>query len=287
MRQPTDLAPTGHLLRDVTVRGVRTRVLEAGVGNERALVLVHGFLTNHAMYDDVIDAFAQRFHVIVPDLPGFGESEKPSPTRYAYGIDAFTEVIADLIAAFGLGRASVVGHGFGGAVGVTLATSHAELVERLVIVDALCYKPTLSFRSRLPQKPVLGTIWFKQILGRRTFRSFFRDDVFGPEAAVPIGRVDARFDSFNAPAARESAYAVMQALLDTRAVVARVPRVHVPTLVVWGRDDKLLPFSHAQRLAREIPGAKLEIMSAGHSPPEERPEDFVRVVTHFLEGLRG
>src|SRR5687768_4204891 len=112
--------------RDVTVRGARLRVVEAGDPTSTALVLVHGVLASHLAFDDVIDDPARRFHVIAPDLIGFGESEKPSAARFSYGIDAFAESIADVIAAFDVGRAALVGHGMGGAVALTLAARHAE-----------------------------------------------------------------------------------------------------------------------------------------------------------------
>jgi pimeloyl-ACP methyl ester carboxylesterase len=284
--EATRIPVAERVVRDVTARGVRTRVIEAGDPEAPPLLLLHGFLTSHLEWDEVLDAFAERFHVIAPDLPGFGESEKPSPARYGYGIETFAEAVADLVAAFGLGRASVVGHAMGGAVALTLAAEHAELVQRLVLVDALCYPFALSFRARVPLVPVLGSIVFKQLLGRALFRSYFREDVFSPGFVPPFERIDRLYDLFNSPSGRESAFAVLRAALDTRAVVARVPRVNVPSFVVWGRDDRIFPFSHAQRLAREIHHAKLEIMDTGHSPHEEKPEDFVRVVTQFLEGRR-
>ncbi|WP_437282556.1 alpha/beta hydrolase [Sorangium sp. So ce375] len=262
------------------------RVLVAGAGNGPALLLIHSFLVSHLEFDDVIDALAQRFHVIAPDLPGFGESEKPSPARYAYGIETFAEAVADLIAAFGVGRAHLVGHAMGAAVAITLAAEHPELVQRLVLEDALCYPFPMSFKMKLPLLPVVGGIVFKQLHGRGTFRSYFRDDVFRADAAVPLSRIDRHYDLFNAPSARESAHAVMRAVLDARPVVARLTRITAPTLVVWGRDDRIFPAASAQRLAREISGAMLEIMDAGHSPHEERPEEFVALATQFLEGKR-
>src|SRR5690349_6163108 len=170
---PAPARPVERVVRDVTARGVRMRVLVAGAGNGQALVLVHGFLVSHLVYDDVIDDLAQRFHVIAPDLPGFGESEKPSPARYAYGIETFAEATADLVAAFGFGRASIIGHGMGGAIALTLAAEHHELVQRLVLVDALCYPFPLSFKARLPLVPILGSIFFKQLYGRGRFRAYF------------------------------------------------------------------------------------------------------------------
>ena len=278
--------PIERVVRDVTARGVRTRVVEAGEGNGPALVLIHGFLASHREFDDVIDPLAQRFHVIAPDLPGFGESEKPNPTRYAYGIETFAEAIADLIAAFGVGRAAVIGHALGGAVALTLAANHAELVQRLVVVDPLCYPFPLRLRSRLALMPVIGGIVFKQLYGRALFRSHFRDDVFSPGFEIPLERIDEHYAFFNTPAARESAHAVMRAMLDTRPVVARLTRITAPTLVVWGCADRIYPAAMASRLVREIAGANLEIMDCGHSPHEERPRELVALVTQFLEGRR-
>lgn len=272
--------------RDVTVRGVRIRAVEAGSEDLPPLLLVHGFMVSHAAFDDVIDLFSERFHVIAPDLPGFGDSEKPGPARYPYGIEAFSESLADLIAAFGVGRASVVGHAMGGAIALTLAATHSELVDRLVLVDSLSYSFPMSFRARLPLMPIIGGIVFKQLYGRSLFRAYFRDDVFSKGTELPLDRIDKLYDKFNTPAARESAYSVMHAILDTRAVVARVGRIRAPTLVVWGRDDKVYPVVNAQRLAREITNARLEIMDTGHSPAEEMPREFVATVTQFLEGRR-
>jgi pimeloyl-ACP methyl ester carboxylesterase len=274
------------VIRDVTARGVRTRVLEAGSERSPALVLVHGLFESHRAFEELTADLAARFHVIAPDLPGFGESEKPNPARYAYGVEAHAEAIADLIAAFGVGRASVLGHGMGGAIVLTLAAEHPELVQRLVVEDPLCYPFPMSFRTRLLLFPVLGAIVFKQLYGRALFRAYFRDEVYQPGFELPLERIDWDYDAFNSPSARESAHAVMRATLDTRAVVARLTRIVVPTLVVWGRDDRIFPASSAHRLAREIPGARLEIMDAGHSPHEERPREFLAMLTEFLEGKR-
>ncbi len=268
------------------MRGVRIRAVEAGDPSAPPLVLVHGFLVTHAQFDDVVGELAERFYVLAPDLPGFGDSEKPSPARYPYGIEAFAESIADLIAAFGVGRAHVLGHSMGGAVALTLAAHHAELVNRLVLVDCLSYPFPLSFKARIPLMPVIGGIVFKQLYGRAMFRSYFRDDVFSKDAQIDMARIDGFYDKFNGPAARESAFSVMHGILDTRPVVARIGRVRAPTLVVWGRDDKLFPLSNGQRLAREITGASLEVLETGHSPQEERPAEFLARVMPFLEGTR-
>lgn len=270
-----------RIVRDVTARKVRMRVIEAGAGSP--LLLIHGFLVNHLEYDQIIEPLSKHFRVIAVDLPGFGESEKPSPARYPYGIEAFAEAVADVIAAMNLGRVSVLGHSMGGAVALTLAAEHPELIEKLVLVNALVYPFPLDFKARLPLLPLVGPFLFKQLYGRAMFRAYFRDNVFPPGYPLPVERIDAYYDRFNTPAARESAYAVLRSMLDTRPVVARIPRITMPTLVVWGRDDRLFRPTFGQRLAREIPGARLELMETGHAPNEERPEELAALVSEFLE----
>jgi pimeloyl-ACP methyl ester carboxylesterase len=273
---------TERVTRDVTARGVRMRVVEAGIGPP--VVLIHDILVSHLEFEAVIEPLAASMRVLAPDLPGFGQSEKPSPARYAYGIESFAEAMMDMIAGLGLGRVSVVGHSMGGAVAIALAAEHPELVERLVLVDALSHPLRLDFKSRLATAPIVGRFLFKQLYGRGAFRRFFRENVFAAGSAVPVERIDRYYDLFNTPAARESAHAVLQSIRDTRSVVARITRITAPTLVVWGRRDRLNPPIFGQRLAREIPGASFDVLDTGHSPNEERPEEFVNSLLRFFAG---
>src|SRR5882762_8386625 len=93
--------------RDVSARGARVRLVEAGEGP--ALLLVHDCLSSRLVWEDVLPKLAAHFRVIAADLPGFGQSEKPPPARYAYGFDAFAESLVDVVAALGLGRISICG----------------------------------------------------------------------------------------------------------------------------------------------------------------------------------
>jgi pimeloyl-ACP methyl ester carboxylesterase len=272
--------------RDVTARGVRMRVVEAGEGNGMPLVLIHGFLTSHLEFDEVIDELAESFYVIAPDLPGFGESEKPNPSRYSYSIETFAEAVADIIAAYGVGRACILGHALGGAVAITLAAHYAELVTRLVLVDPLSYPHPPNRKLRAPLWPGVGGLMFKQLFGRRRFRNYFKDEVFSRGFDVPWARLDLLYHQFNTPSARESAYAVLRSMLDTRPVVARVSRVRHPALVVWGRDDRIVPAAFALKLSRELANGRLELMDCGHCPHEEHPHEFTAVVREFFEGKR-
>lgn len=274
------------MTRDVAARGARIRFAEAGAGPP--LILVHDYLASRVAWDDVMPRLAQHFHVIVPDLPGFGESEKPPPSRYRYDFDGFSESLVDLIAALRLGRVSLCGHAMGGAVTLTLAATYAHVVDKLVLVNPLVYPPRPDALSRIVEVPVLGPLVFKQLYGRGFFRSRFLVSGSGGAAnGAASRRVDQLFEVFDAPAAREAAYATMRAMLDTRPLTASVPRITAPTLVTWGRANRASPVEHGRRLARELGGARFEVFDCGPSPPEECPDAFANAVTAFLaDGAR-
>jgi pimeloyl-ACP methyl ester carboxylesterase len=264
-------------VQDVNARRVRLRVVSEGEGPP--LLLLHDFLMDHRAFDDVVPGLRGAFRVVTPDLPGFGESEKPPPARFDYGVEAFAECVTDLVAALDLGRTHVIGHGMGGAIALSLAAERPELIDRLVLVAPTVYPQA---RGGVLRLPVLGGLVFKQFYGRALFRGYFRDCVFSPGFDMPLGRIDGFYERFNSPSARESAYATMNALADTRPTMARLARVKRPTFVVWGRSDALYPPQLGQRLAREAGAERLEIMEAGHAPYMELPEPFVATVSAFL-----
>lgn len=276
---------TASLHRDVVARGIRVRVEEAGAGPP--VVFIHGLFVDHATWDGVLAELMSEMHCVAPDLPGFGESEKPPPSRFDYDVDAFTEVIVDLYAGLGLGRAALVGHGLGGAIALNVAARHPELVSRLVLIDAQYHVATPTWDRRLAQLPFVGGLLFKQLYTRITFRAFFRERVLsGRSANVTTERVDRYYDLFSSPAARGSALAALRASSDTRKVAAQTSRVQPPTLVVWGRHDKALPAAFGQRLAREIRGAGFVLLDAGHAPQEECPVELTRAIVEFLRDDR-
>jgi pimeloyl-ACP methyl ester carboxylesterase len=266
------------VLRDVNIRGVRVRFLEAGAGPP--IVLVHGFLASHAAWDGAIGALTSRFRVIAPDLPGFGDSEKPPPSRYAYGVSAFAETLVDLIAAEGVTRVAIVGQRLGATVALRTAIAYPDLVERLVLVSPELYPRPPSPWIRTATLPVMGGIVFKQLAGRRLFLRYF--DPWTPPSLPLSGRMLDWIDSFEAPAAREAAHAAICSMSENRGLLARLSRATLPVLVcAGGRDDKVR-LGEARRLARELPAARLELFDTRSAPEDERPEEFARRVIPFL-----
>ncbi|MBX3192500.1 MAG: alpha/beta hydrolase [Labilithrix sp.] len=263
-----------------SARGTRIRFVEAGSGPP--LVLLHDNLASHETFLGAIERLAMSFHVVAPDLPGFGASEKPDPSVYPYGYDAFADSVFDLVASLGLGRVHVCGHAMGGGVALSLAARHPALVHKLVLVDALVYPVDEHVLDRTGRVPLVGGLLWRQLMGQALFRTFVEGSVYAGSKGAPAGRVESLYASFNAPAARQAAHATLVAKADTRPLVAHLPRVACETLVLWGRDDKMAPIEHGRRLARELKG-RFEVLECGRCPPDEQPAAFADVVASFLQ----
>jgi pimeloyl-ACP methyl ester carboxylesterase len=274
----------GDVTRDANVSGVRIRVAERGSGDP--VILLHGLLFDSRTWTGVSRRLTDRFRLIAPDLPGFGQSEKPRQARFGYDIAAYTETITDLYAGLDLGRAAVVGHGLGGAIALSLAAKRPELVSRLVLVDTMCYPTRVGLRERLASTPLLGGLVFKQLIGRRAFSTLLDHSLFPSRSRLPRERLNDYYLAFNAPAARDSALLALRETLDTSGLVAHTRRIQTPTLIVWGRHDSLYPAAHGQRLAKEIPGAGFQLMDTGHCPQEEAPDELGQVIRAFLSNQR-
>lgn len=258
--------------RDVLTRSARVRVGELGSG--RPLVLVHDLFGSHEDFEPILGALAEKMHVILIDLPGFGESEKPR--KYAYGFEGFAETVLDALAALSLSRVTLLGHGFGGGIALTLASRHPSVVERLVLVDPAVYelRPTLMFR--LARTPGIGRVLLKQWIGARGFARLM------PHSEARGARARAEYDRFNSPDGREAAVLALAACMDLRPVRAVVPRIATPALVLWGDSDPLLSPHEGRRLSRELARGTLVVLGAGHWPHQELPALFVEHVLDFL-----
>lgn len=268
--------------RDVKASGIRLRLTDSGSGPP--IVLLHTTFLDRTSWDRCVELLAPNFRVIAPDLPGFGESEKPARGRFAYGVDDFVHVVTDLFAGLNLGQATVVGHGLGGAIALALASRSPELVSRLVLVDALCYPVRPDIARRLVGLPLLGSFVFKQLVGRTLFATYLRETLTAKHRALPTERIHHYYETFNTPSARESTLSTLLATADPRTVEVRLSQITVPTLVVWGRHDAIYPAAFGQRLAREVRGAGFRLMNTGHTPPEEDPEELSRNLARFCSG---
>ncbi|MCA9588917.1 MAG: alpha/beta hydrolase [Myxococcales bacterium] len=265
--------------RDVTARGVRIRLVEAGEGP--AIVLVHGFLGRHADWSSVMGPLAaEGYRVVAPDLPGFGDSEKPDPERYAYGYRAFAESIADVVAALGLGRVGVCGHAMGAGVALTLASSSPALVKGLVLSCPAIHGDE-GWLGRLAAVPGLGGLVWRQMLGAAALRRYLLATKYAGSPRVDDERLRATAEALWEPAARHAAHATLAATADRRALIAMLPRVKTDAVVVWGQEDARPLAEHGRRLARAL-GARLETVPGGRAVPQDAPDALADIAARFF-----
>jgi pimeloyl-ACP methyl ester carboxylesterase len=273
--------------RDVSSGVVRLRTTEWRTSStpeeSTPIVMLPGVLAPRLSYRAVAQRLAPRFRVIAVDFPGFGESEKPSAQRYPYGVSAFAEAIADLFGGLDLARAHILGHGVGGAVALRLAAQHPELVRRLALIAPLAHpsRPALSIRPLLA--PMVGGLLLRQLIGKTWFSKIYRDRIHSGATSEALANY---YEALATPASRSALLATLRASQDSRGLIADSRLVRAPSLILWGRQDRLFPVEHGRYLSREMPHAGLEILSSGHAPHEECPDESARILGAFFDGQR-
>jgi pimeloyl-ACP methyl ester carboxylesterase len=252
------------------------------------LLLVHGITGSSAQWEDVIPLLAEDFTVVAPDLLGHGESAKP---RGDYSMGAYAVSIRDLLIALGHRRASVVGHSLGGGVAMQFAYEYPVFCERLVLVSSggLGREVHLLLRAAtLPGAelvlPALAALRLDAVglaLGSLLKR-------LGLRAAVDLAEMAKGYASLSDAEARQAFLLTLRASLDYGGQrVSGTDRLYlaalIPTLIVWGRNDPLIPATHGEEAQRAMPGSRLEIFdNTGHFPHLSDPIRFARLLRDFL-----
>jgi len=272
---------------DVAARGVRMRVTEwqregqtSTVG--RAVLALPGLFTPRTSLANVAQLLAERFRVVTVDLPGFGDSEKPPPSKYPYSLAEFCEGLADLFGALSLPRAHVLGHGFGGTVALHLAAEHPELIDRLCLIAPMGDLSERPVRKAM-LLPVVGGLVFRQLAGRTVFRTVYRSWISG-RTSGPV--LDEYYQAMATPAARAALLATLRNGTSAQTLVADSRRVRAQSLFIWGANDKVFPIAEGRAISREMPHAGLEVLPLGHAPHEEAPEQIASIVERFFDGRR-
>ncbi|MFZ5549418.1 MAG: alpha/beta fold hydrolase [Pseudomonadota bacterium] len=270
----------------VEVKGQLVHLRDEGPRDDPLpIVLIHGTSASLHTWEGWVAALKGRRRVISFDLPGFGLTG-PFAGQYPVGDyrgDALARFVIDLLDERRVERAVLAGNSLGGEVAWRVASLAPQRVERLVLVDASGYdfEPIdlpLGFRlSRLPVVSVLSE-WF---LPRGVVEDSVRS-VYGDPSRVTSGLVDRYFELTLREGNRRALRLRMQQL-QMGEDVARIAALKVPTLVVWGGRDRLIPTPIAQNFTRDIAGSRLVVFpELGHVPHEEDPAATVAVVKDFL-----
>ncbi len=261
----------GIAAREVTVDGIRLHYKEGGAGEP--LVLIHGLGgSSDADWGQVLVPLAKQFHVYALDLPGFGRSDKPPQATYA--IRSQSATLVRFLDAVGVRQAHLCGLSMGGWIAAYTASEYPDRVARLILVDSagVRFEPA-------PERTLLdpGTT-------PEDFTNFLRVLFYNPpQLPAPLIR------DFQARARRQAwvidrALAAM--LTGEDVLEPRLSKIRAPTLIIWGRQDALLPLHSGETIRMALPRANFTVVDrCGHMPPIERPDAFLRETERFLRAV--
>ena len=260
------------------------------VGTAPVLWLVHGIGDSSRTWDEVVPLLAERFTVVAPDLLGHGESDKP---RADYSVGGFANGVRDLMVVLGVERATVVGHSLGGGVALQFAYQYPERVERLVLVASgglgAEVHPVLR-AAALPGAHTAIGISARSVVRTPVMTGSRLLARLGLLDRADVEEVDEVWRQLRDPSTRRAFLRTLRGVVDVRgqAVTSR-DRLYltaaIPTLLVWGRRDRVLPVQHAQAAAEALPGAALQVVpDAGHLPHRTCPNGFAASLMAFVEG---
>jgi pimeloyl-ACP methyl ester carboxylesterase len=257
-------------------------------GSGQAVVLVHGIAGSLQTWDPVLPELCDGCDVLAPDLLGHGSSAKP---RGDYSLGAYATGLRDLLEALEIPSATIVGHSLGGGIAMQFAYQFPERCERLVLVDSGGLGPEVTALLRAATLP--GADLFLQIATSERTERFVGQMLqpfrrMGLSARPSMTHIMDHVKALRDAEARKAFVNTARSVIDLRGqrVDAR-DRLYLasqmPTLLVWGRRDRLIPVSHGIEAHELIPGSRLEIFEeAGHFPHQDDPERFSDVIVDFI-----
>jgi pimeloyl-ACP methyl ester carboxylesterase len=280
--RPRAIPPPGPGERDTDVDGVRWRSREAP-GRGHPVVYVHGHLASSASWKEILAAASAGRPAIAVDMPGFGFSDRPQPYDYSAGGQA--RGLVRYLDARKIEKAVLVGNSLGGAEVMLVAAQQPQRVEALVLVAPATPTGPIPWPARVLRARGVGELALS-LATRRVVAFGLRHKLYAQADRVTDAAIDDAWRPLGIPGTRRAALEAVRT--DPKDYRGLEGRIGVPTLVLWGEKDRMLPVSGAEPLAKKIPGARLaRIPDAGHLPQRERPEAFAAAVRGFVAELSG
>ncbi|MGZ5388496.1 MAG: alpha/beta fold hydrolase [Aeromicrobium sp.] len=258
------------------------------MGSGPALLLLHGLGCDSSTWSTVIPTLAEHYTVIAPDLLGHGESDKPNAD---YSLGGYANGMRDLLTILRIDKVTVVGHSLGGGIAMQFAYQYPERTERVCLISTGGLGPEVTPLIRFLTVPGSGAL-----LGAVTARPL-RPVVSGGLRALSriglpltrdLGEVSEIYQNLSDPGMRRAVQRVTSHVLNWRGqYVTMTDRAYLarlmPMLVLWGRQDVVIPVSHAGTASAYATNSEVHVLEkSGHFPHKDHPEEFCRLVVEFI-----
>jgi len=263
------------------------RIAYQDEGSGEALLLIHGMAGSSATWRAVIPGLSKKYRVLAPDLFGHGASAKP---RGDYSLGAFAASLRDLLDELGIQRVTVVGQSLGGGVAMQFTYQHRDYCQRLVLISSGGLGPDVNWILRFLSAPgtelVLPVVAPLPVLnlGNKVGSWLTSAGIQSPRA----GEIWKAYSSLSDRQTRQAFLRTLRSVVDYRGqAVSALSKIHLshglPTLLIWGEQDRIIPVAHGYAAHDAVPGSRLEVLpGVGHFPHVESPAAVVDILDDFI-----
>ena len=277
--------------KTVTIEGLDIFYREAGSPDDPTILLLHGFPTSSHMFRNLIQVLSDRFHLVAPDYPGYGNSSMPSVEEYDYTFDGFAEIIDSFTEKLGLHKYSLYVMDYGAPVGYRLAVKRPERVESLIVQNGNAYEEGLRefwdpIKAYWKEKSKEnGDVLRNSLLTIEATKWQYTNGVRYPETIAPEnwfhdqylmdrpGNKDIQLQLFYDYGSNPPLYPDWQAYFR---------EFQPPTLIAWGKNDYIFPEEGAHPYKRDLKNIEFHILDTGHFALEEDGDKIAHLITCFL-----
>ncbi len=257
----------------VNIQGNKIRYLESGQAKEH-LVLIHGLGSSAERWMPVISELNKKFHLVIPDLIGYGYSDKP---LVDYTMDFFVDFLEKFLTKLGISKTSIIGSSLGGHIAAETVIRQPNLFEKMILVAPAGANPGLS--------PVMDEYLLAMIRPEReqTLKAFKM--MAGPNREIDSHTIDDFIEKISLPNAKMAILSTLLGLKYADNLEKKLPKISIPSLIIWGCNDQVIPSTYANVFVSAIRNCTLfEMRDCGHTPFTEEPGVFSETVSDFLRG---
>jgi len=257
-------------VKTTEIDGSKIRYLEDGA-SKNTLILLHGLGASAERWESVIPLFAKKFRVIVPDLIGFGYSDKPT---IDYTTDYFAEFIAKFVERVGIKEMSVIGSSLGGQIAAEFIINQNVDVKKLVLVS-----PSGVMKHSTPAL----NAYISAALYPNTDSALNAFQAMSGREKIDEKIVSGFIERMQLPNAKMAFMSTLLGLSNSKVITEKLQLITIPTLIVWGENDPIIPIKYAQSFISGINDCRFyKMMGCAHTPYVEKPEKFFQIVSDFL-----